>query len=477
MAKRAFCALALLLACAGFSVVGCTTSAQPVNNTHISVWTYYNGDQLNAFHQLVGEFNSTIGKERGIVVESYNLGSVNDLQDAVIASVEGKVGAQPVPNIFAAYADTAYAVDQMGLLVDLSAYLSEEERALYIEDYWEEGTLGGEGAIKIFPVAKSVEVLVLNNTDFQPFAQATGANYDDLASFEGLVDVAQQYYEWTDAQTSEPDDGKAFFGVDSLANYFFIGAKQLGTSIVEVQDGKATLDFNKATIRKLWDNYYVPFIKGYFNASGHYRSDDIKTQRIISLLGSSSGATYFPSQVVDDNGLERDIEMLVLPSPQFEGGQHYAVQQGAGMVVLDRSPEEVEASVEFLKWFTSPEQNAQFSVLSGYMPVMKAASNMEAVHAAFEEPLDANMEQILNVSMETVENNTLYTPRAFENGAEFRNTLEYSLASLVSADSEAIAQSMAEGVTREEAIAPYLEDSYFEDWYNATLAELEALVG
>ena len=100
--------------------------------------------------------------------------------------------------------------------------------------------------------------------------------YDDLATVEGLTAAAEKYYNWTDAQTEAPDDGRALFGRDAMANYLLIGAKELGCTIFDVQNGKMTLDFDKNVIRKLWDNYYVPLIKGYFEATGHFRSDDIK---------------------------------------------------------------------------------------------------------------------------------------------------------------------------------------------------------
>ena len=54
----------------------------------------------------------------------------------------------------------------------------------------------------------------------------------DLETVEGLVDTAEKYYNWTDEQTEEPDDGKAFFGRDAMANYMFVGAKQLGVTSV-----------------------------------------------------------------------------------------------------------------------------------------------------------------------------------------------------------------------------------------------------
>ncbi len=472
-------AIMVLLLAAALMLAGCSgasgrqSAAQgPVN---ISVWTYYNGEQLAAFQQLVDEFNDGVGKEKGIVVKGSNLGSVNDLRDAVMNSADGKIGADPMPNIFAAYPDTAYAIDQRGMIADLSEYLSDEERDLYIEGYLQEGSLGASGAIEIFPVAKSVEVFLLNKTDFEPFAQATGVDYDDLSTFEGVTKAAQQYYEWTDAQTSEPNDGKALFGRDAMANYMYIGAKQLGVNLVTVaDDGTVKLDFDKATARKLWDNYYIPFVKGHFDATGHYRSDDIKTGNIIALVGSSSGATYFPAQVSNDVGETRDIEMQVLPCPQFAGSKGVAVQQGAGMAVVDTSAEEVQACVEFLKWFTDKEQNIVFSVSSGYLPVTKAANDIEAIRSA-EGGLSERMGQILSVSLETVAENELYTPQAFEHGTEFREVLEYAMSDAAAADAQAVRDQVASGTPYDQAIAPYVADERFDTWYQETRAQLEEL--
>ena len=43
---------------------------------------------------------------------------------------------------------------------------------------------------------------------------------------------------------------------------------------VMAEDGSMTLNFDHDAVRTLWDNYYVPFIKGYFSASGRFRSDE-----------------------------------------------------------------------------------------------------------------------------------------------------------------------------------------------------------
>ena len=187
----AFAAAAALVLC----LVGCggaqSTAQGNTEPVDLSVWTYYNGDQLESFNKLVDTFNDTVGKEKNITVESYSQGSVNDLEAQVMAAAQGKVGASAMPNIFMAYADTAYAMDQMGELADLAPYFTDEERAAYVDSYLTEGDFDDSGSIKIFPVAKSTELLFLNDTDWKPFAAATGAQYSDLETVEGLVKTAE----------------------------------------------------------------------------------------------------------------------------------------------------------------------------------------------------------------------------------------------------------------------------------------------
>ena len=55
-----------------------------------------------------------------------------------------------------------------------------------------------------------------------------------------------------------------------------IGARQLGVELLRVEDGAPVLDFDKDVVRRLWDNYYVPYVNGYFASMGKFRSDDVK---------------------------------------------------------------------------------------------------------------------------------------------------------------------------------------------------------
>lgn len=468
------CAAALALGCGGCS--GSAGSEVPAKVTDIMVWTYYNGDQLESFTSLVDQFNETVGAQKGIKVSTESQGSVNDLETSVMDSAEGKVGAAAMPNIFSAYADTAYALDQMGMVVDLAPYLTEEEKAQFVEGYLSEGDFGEDDSIKIFPVAKSTELLFLNDTDWQAFADAADVRYEDLATMEGLTAAAEKYYNWTDAQTAAPDDGKALFGRDAMANYMLLGAQQLGDTIFAVKDGRMTVNFERDVARRLWDNYYVPFVRGWFAATGRFRSDDIKTGNVLAYVGSSSSATFFPTRVTNDANESHEISLKTLPAPQFEGGEAVAVQQGAGMVVTAAKEEEVKASVEFLKWFVRAENNIAFSVGSGYLPVTRKANDMQEILASGL-TLDDNMQQTLAVAVDTVNGNRLYTPHAFAGSNSARKVLEYGLSDLAAADRKTVVQRIAEGQSAAEAEAEFLTDEYFEAWYQDICAKLAQYEG
>lgn len=474
MARRkvVLCLLGATLAASLFS--GCSgKKSDPVT---VTVWTYYNGDQLDAFNDLTEKFNDTVGKKDGITVETKSLGTAEDLEQNVLAAVNGEVGASEVPNIFSAYSDTAYTMDQKDMLVDLSEYLTDKEKDEYVEEYLKEGDFSDDGSIKIFPVAKSTELLFLNDTDWQKFAEETGAQYEDLQTIEGLVETAGKYYNWTDSQTPETDDGKALFGRDAMANYLLVGAKELGCDIFEVKDGKMTLNFDEDVIRKLWDNYYVPYVKGYFSASGRFRSDDVKTGNVLGYVGSTSSATFFPTEVSDDSGDAHEIKLKVLPCPKFKDGDDYAVQQGAGMVVTKSSEDEVKASIKFLKWFTQSENNIEFSVGSGYLPVTNDANSIDKIKSV-DSDISSSMEEILTKSVAEINDNNLYYMHAFENGNDARTALQEAFGDTAQQDRNTVDERIAQGESAEEAEAEFLSDEYFEQWYQNVLSKLQAYEG
>ncbi len=471
----------LCLAALALGLTGCGDKSplDPGDPVSLTVWHYYNGSQQAAFDALVEEFNDTVGREKGIYVQSYSQGSVSNLESAVRDSINGRVGANSMPDIFSSYADTAYEVEQAGALANLSDYLDEQELEKYVDSYIQEGCIASDGTLRIFPTAKSTEIMMINKTDWELFAAAVNVSLEDLKTMEGVTAVAQAYYEWTDAQTPDvPGDGRAFYGRDAVANYFIIGMRQLGVQIFQVDNGEMTLNVPKEELKRLWENYYVPMVKGYFGAYGSFRSDDVKTGDILAYTGSTSSAMYFPNQVELDQ-TSYPIEYIVMTAPVFAGGESFAVQQGAGMVV-SRSDEKHEyASVEFLKWFTEAENNLRFGCVSGYLPVLKEANNTEMLNQVIadqELSVAPKTYDCLTTIFNEMDGMTLYTNKSFKNGSPARKVLEYHLADKAAEDRALVEAEMARGKSLDEAAAPYVTEAAFEEWYNAFCGALNDVV-
>ena len=294
---------------------------------------------------------------------------------------------------------------------------------------------------------------------------------------EGLVATAGKYYDWTDARTAVPDDGKALFGRDAMANYMLIGAKELGSTLFTVENGKMTVNLTEDVARKLWENYYVPFVKGWFAGEGRFRSDDIKTGNVLAYVGSNSSATFFPKQVQVSDTESHEISLKVLPNPSFAGSEEVAVQQGAGMVVTTSTPQKEYASVVFLKWFTEAERNLRFSSLSGYLPVKKEANDIARLETALsvidQKDVTENLRASLRVAVDTVNQASLYTNKAFQGGTDARNVLETSLSDKAAADRLAIRDKIGSGVSRAAAVAQYDNDENFQAWFSSLKRALD----
>lgn len=447
--KKIFSLLAL-------SVSAITICACSKNNSNsfisLNIWTYYNTTTETSFQNMVNEYNLTRGKEQKIVISSISQGSVNDLTNALINSATNQSGAEEMPDMFISYADCAYELDGYGKVTSLDKYFTEEELSNFNEGFLKEGRIGSDNSLKILPVSKSTEALYINETDFDKFLEANpdcGIDYSDLSTIEGLINVAKIYYEKT---------GKAFFGRDSLDNYFVIGAKQLGIDIFQYTDDGFEINFDENVFKKLWDSYYVPFVKGYFASIGLFRSSDIQSGEILSYIGSTSSGGYFPSYV-EKNSERYPINSKVLTTPIFENGAKFAVSQGAGFCVTKSTSEKEKASVDFLKWLCEKENITNFANTSGYFPATKNGFSDEFINSQTKPNYKKNFE----TCRETLNNYNMYTNIVGPNSTSYRNFLKSRLDNVCKNARKAVLES----TNIEEAILYYTDDARFYEWFHS----------
>jgi len=361
-------AISLFLTC--LLLLGCLSGCgndSPLNAKEpvtLTMWHNYGGDMQQAMDYLIDQFNSTVGKEQGIVIDVTAISSSSELNKSLTMIVNGDPGAPDMPDIFTGYPKLAIQFWEKGLLTDLDNYFTEDELSAYVEAFVEEGRLS-DGGLYVFPIAKSTEVLYVNQTLFDRFADATGASADMLSTFEGIAELSQTYYEWS--------GGKQFYAADSWFNFVEVGMAQLGGSIFE---GEA-LSLDGDGFAHIFETVYAPAVEGGIAIYDGYSSDLSKTGDLVCSTGSSAGILFYGDTITYADGTVENVEYSILPYPVFENGTKTALQRGGGLMVAKSEEKKEYAAGVFIKWLTAPEQNMSFVANTGYLPVTRQAFENE----------------------------------------------------------------------------------------------------
>ena len=341
----------------------------PKNPVTITLWHTYGQLMNESMGALVDEFNSTVGLERGIIVQTTYIADAAEVNEKLLMTARGDPGAPELPDIALIYPRIGITLAQHGLLVDLSTQFSESELSQYVPEFIEEGKFGGE-TLYLLPIAKSTEVLYLNTIMFDRFANDTGVGYHHLATPEGIQEAALLYFEWS--------DGKAFFYPDNLFNFSMVGFSQLGDDFLAGN----RLNLESPVFQRIWDAYYPLAVRGGNAIFDNYGTLLMASGEVVCILGTSASLTFFSDMVTFADNTKEQLELSILPYPVFEGGEQVVIQRGGGFSIFKSDSRREHAAGVFLKWLTAPEQNLRFTTQTGYMPVTTEAYSgfLDSVH-------------------------------------------------------------------------------------------------
>lgn len=441
MKKRIALLLSALMICCLF-LTGCGSSKHGLdakNPITLTMWHNFGGDMQTTMDQLIDEFNGTVGKEQGIIINVTAIASSAELQDTLNMIVNGDPGAPKMPDITTSYPKTAILFQNKGMLANLDQYFSKEDLSAYVPAFLAEGRFGDEG-LYVFPFAKSVEILYLNQTLFDRFAEATGVTMDCFKTVEGIAQAAKQYNAWTDAQTPDvPNDGKQFFAADSWVNLAQAGMLQKGESLFADE----ALNLNNDTYTHIWETCYAPLVAGGFALYNGYSSDLSKTGDLVCSVGSSAGILFYGDTITyADNSVEQ-VQYNILPFPVFEGGKKTAIQRGNGFCVAASDETREYAAAVFLKWFTAPEQNMRFVASTGYLPVTNKAFE-EDMPEQIKTVEDPRIKKMLEAVLKMYEEYDFFVAPTFEGFDSLSKAYEKSYKAFLIEQQEAY---LAEGKT------------------------------
>ncbi len=384
----------------------------------------------------VEEFNKIYPN---IHIEYEGFSTYDDVRDAI--STELTAGNQP--NLAYCYPDHVATYNIAGAVAQLDTFiesqesdgaggilgLTQEQKDNFIQGYYNEGAVFGDGKMYTLPLSKSTELMYYNKTFFEEHNLEVPKTWDELETLCKTI--------------KEIDPECIPLGYDSEANWFITMCEQLGSPYTS-----ATGDhflFNNEENRAFAERFNRWYQEGYLTTEalyGNYTSNLFKVtsgRRTYISIGSSAGATYQRPDA--DNDGKRPFDVGIAMTPQVDPANPKVISQGPNLCIFNKSnPQEVIASWLLVKFLTTNvDFQAEFSYVSGYMPVLKSCTDLQwyADHLAAADGGDNISALAVKVALENEA--AYFTSPAFNGSSEARDQVGSLLTKCLTLDGEDVA--------------------------------------
>lgn len=323
-------------------------SGQAPGPVTIQFWHGQQQSTARVLTKLVDEFNAS---QPDITVEVSSGGvTVDEMLPKIISSI----AADTYPDVVYLYGSWAANIAESGKTVDLSDRL--DEPGFNWDDFWDssKSIVSPGGKVIGFPALIDNLSVVYNKTLFDeagiPYPSPDWTWDDFRAIAKELSDPASQTY-----GVNYPVSGT----LDTVWR-FFPGLWQRGGGIIS-EDGTQALFNSQAGVDNLtlWQQMAV------VDESVFFDPNDAKAEPLFTSghLGMFvTGPWEVP--VLQESGVKWGAQVL----PGLNG-DHQTVSGPDNWVILDHGAERVDAAVEFLKWLTAPEQQLEWMLVTGSLPI------------------------------------------------------------------------------------------------------------
>ncbi|MBQ3911850.1 MAG: extracellular solute-binding protein [Lachnospiraceae bacterium] len=432
-----------------FSVTACSKKTESKSSLAIPSGGYDGSDVTIRFYHTMGANLSTVLNAYiedfnkiypNIHIEASQVGSYDDVRNQI--STEITVGDQP--NIAYCYPDHVALYNLAGAVQTLDDLIASKEEvkradgttetlglsdaqiADFIEGYYKEGQQFGDGKMYTVPFSKSTEVLYYNKTFFDANGLSVPKTWDDM---EALC-----------KKIKEIDPESIPLGYDSEANWFITMCEQSGSPYTNATGDHFVFnnDTNKNFVKKFRDWYqagllttqtlYGAYTSGLFTAESGTRS--------YMSIGSSAGATH-QRPAADADG-KYPFEVGIATIPQVNVSSPKVISQGPSVCIFKKdNVQEVIASWLFVKFLTTNVAfQAEFSMTSGYVPVLKSVGQ-NATYADFISKADGgNYISALSAKICLEQESAYYTSPAFNGSSKARDQVGKLLSKCLAATTD-----------------------------------------
>ncbi len=413
----------------GNDVSGVTDDAVAYDGSEVTI-TFYStmGSNLkNILEPYLEEFKALYPN---ITVEHTSVGDY----DGVYNTISDEIAAGNQPNIAYCYSDHIASYNEAKVVLTLDKFiantetvtradgtteivgLTDEQKADFVKAYYDEGAVFGDGLMYSLPLSKSTEVLYYNKDFFESFDDGNGP-LNVPTTWEEMEEVC--------ARIKAKYPKSTPLGYDSEANWFITMCEQYGAEYTSDTAGDH-FKFNNDTAKEFCEMIRRWYQKGYVTTEAIYGSytsglfTSKEETKSYMCIGSSAGSSYQSSGADDENNY--DFEVGITSIPQKDQNNRKVISQGPSLCIFkDTNPQEMAASWLLVKFLTTTATfQAEFSMASGYAPVIKSASDNATYKRWLEKADGTKYIQALSVSVALSQTDAYFTSPAFNGSANAR---------------------------------------------------------
>jgi multiple sugar transport system substrate-binding protein len=319
-------------------------------------WHNHTGSRDEQLTALLAQFD-----ECGITVVSQSQGGYDEIRDKVNASIAA--GEQPAALIAGYQNDQAFyqlndaLVDLNTLIDDPKWGLTPEDKADFYASFFDQGVHPAFGGQRLgFPPNRSMEMIYYNQTWLEELG------------FDGPPTTPDEFREMACAAAEAKGDGSGGFILRDDASAVAAWTLAFGGDILN-EEGTSYVYNSQATIDAMtWLKGMYDDGCAFFFTEG-YPNTEFAARNAIFAMGSSSGIPFYATDIqtiAEQEGRDPD-EWGVAAVPHTTPDPVQNVY-GGDVMIVKTTPEQELAAWLFIKWFTTPEIQAEWVRISGYFP-------------------------------------------------------------------------------------------------------------
>ena len=368
------------------------------------------------------EFN--IDNQCGLIVDSQNQGSYNDIRDKVNASIAS--GELPAALVVGYQNDQAFymlndSLVNLDTFIDDPAWgLTAEDKADFYPSFFNQSVHAAFGNQRLgFPPNRSMEVLFYNATWLKELG------------YDAPPTTPDEIKEMACKAAAEKGDGTGGYILRDDASAVASWTYAFGGDVLnETMDGYV---YNsEATIASM------TFLKGmldegcaFFYTEG-FPNPVLAGRGALFAQGSSSGIPFYIADFktigTEQNRTPDEVDLVAIPHTTAEPRQNI---YGGDVMIVKTSPEQELAAWYFVKWFTSPEIQARWVKISNYFPTRAGTreflGDYESANPVWAKAADLLQYSVFEpqlISYQAVRDATTQAFNAIMQGEEIQATLD-----------------------------------------------------